>query len=65
MNDLKNQLLNQMKQQFGNSNAPEEMGQDLQEYITVVVFPCGKEDGSHVNNPQEMPYEITMHKKSK
>jgi len=29
----------------------------------VTVFPCGKEDGSHVSNKDEMPYEIKMHKK--
>jgi len=40
---------------------PFESGSNLTEFITVTVFPCGKEDGSHViQGGQEVPYEITM-----
>ena len=43
----------------------ESSGSNLNEFITVTVFPCGKEDGSHMSNKDEVPYEITMQKKSK
>jgi hypothetical protein len=34
----------------------------LNEFIVVVVFPCGKEDGSHFSdpNPMEKPYMLKI-----
>jgi hypothetical protein len=34
----------------------------LHEFITVMVFPCGKEDGSHLTpeNKKEKPYLIKI-----
>lgn len=32
-----------------------------QDYITVTVIPCGREDGK--NTEEEMPYEIKIRKK--
>ena len=37
----------------------------LTEFITVTVFPCGKEDNSHLNDENEIPYEMKIFKKSK
>jgi hypothetical protein len=34
-----------------------------QEYITVTVIPCGREDGK--NSEEEIPYEIKIRKKGK
>ena len=37
----------------------------LNEFIIVTVFPCGKEDGSHLlsNDPMDKPYMIKIQKK--
>lgn len=45
----------------GNNGDP----QELTEYMSVTIFPCGNEDGSHATSPNEhdRPYEIKIMKK--
>jgi hypothetical protein len=34
-----------------------------QDFLTVTVIPCGREDGKNTYNEDELPYEIKLKKK--